>query len=118
MLFLNILYQDEIYTAQETFTAVSSFDFIEQFEGAGFSGEDYEIKAYFTDPVDETNFYLFEFESDALSIPELGVYEDRFTNGNQMFGYFSDEEIIQGNNLTIRNYGNRKIHLIFYKLKI
>ena len=103
--FLNILYQDEIYTAQETFTAVSSFDFIEQFEGAGFSGEDYEVKAYFTDPEDETNFYFFEFNSDALSIPELGVYEDRFTNGNQMFGYFSDEEVTQGNNLIIRNYG-------------
>ena len=102
---LNISYQDEIYTAYETFKAVSSFDYVEQYEEAGFSGEDYEIKAYFTDPEDETNFYFFEFETDSLSIPELNVYEDRFTNGNQMFGYFSDEEVVQGNTITIRNYG-------------
>lgn len=106
--YLNIIYQNQSYTAQETMTSVSSFDFIEQTANAGFSGEDYEIKAYFTDPEDAENYYFFEFITSSLSVPDLDVYEDRFTNGNQMFGYFSDEELSQGSTLTIRNYGVSK----------
>lgn len=106
--FLSINYNNETYTAQETFVSVSAFDTIQQDEGAGFTGEDIEIKAFFTDPINEENHYLFEFQPEIFTIPDLNVYEDRFTNGNQMFGYFSDEELESGQNITIKNYGISK----------
>lgn len=106
--FLTIQYENETYVAEETFIEVNDYDFIQQAEGAGFSGEDFEIKAFFTDPVDVENHYLFEFQPEILNIPDLGVYEDRFTNGNQMFGYYSNEDLEVGQVVTIKNYGISK----------
>ncbi|MCH4824160.1 DUF4249 domain-containing protein [Gramella lutea] len=87
---LEVNHEEEIYTAMETMVPVTSIDFVEQSESGGFSGEDIEIKAYYTDPVDEENYYLFKFFNEDTS---LEFYEDEFTNGNQIFGYYSDEDI-------------------------
>ena len=106
--FLFIQYNNEIYTAQEELISVSDIDFVQQEIGAGFSGEDIELKAYFTDPNSEGNHYLFEFQPEIFTIPDLNVYNDEFTNGNQMFGYYSDEDLESGQNVTIRNYGISK----------
>ena len=102
---LNIVYEGEIYTATETLKSVVPIDFIEQNNDGGFSGEDIELKAFYTDPVDEENYYFFEFLSDLTSVPTLEVYEDRFTNGNQIFGFYSEEDITAGNVVRIRNHG-------------
>ncbi|NND51842.1 MAG: DUF4249 domain-containing protein [Flavobacteriaceae bacterium] len=102
---LTIVYDNEIYTGTETFIPVVPFDFIEQSNTGGFSGEDIEIKAYYTDPLNEENFYFFEFISDIPIIPTLEVYEDRFTNGNQIFGYYTEEDLASGDVVTVRNYG-------------
>jgi hypothetical protein len=102
---LNIVYKDEVYTATETLKSVVPIDFIEQSNEGGFSGDQIEIKAFYTDPADEENYYLFEFLSDFTPIPSLEVYEDRFTNGNQIFGFYSDEDLEAGNIVTIRNHG-------------
>jgi hypothetical protein len=63
------------------------------------------LKAFYTDPEDEENYYFFEFLSDLTPIPSLEVYEDRFTNGNQIFGFYSDEDLESGNIVRIRNHG-------------
>ncbi len=102
---LNIVYEGEIYAATETLKSVVPIDFIEQNNDGGFSGEDIELKAFYTDPVDEENYYFFEFLSDLTPVPTLEVYEDRFTNGNQIFGFYSEEDITAGNVVRIRNYG-------------
>ncbi len=102
---LNIVYQGEVYTATETLKSVVPIDFIEQNNEGGFSGDQIELKAFYTDPVDEENYYFFEFLSDLTPIPSLEVYEDRFTNGNQIFGFYSDEDLEAGNIVRIRNHG-------------
>ncbi len=102
---LNITYNGESYTATETMISVVPFDFIEQTSNGGVTGEDIELKAYFTDPFDEENYYFFEFQSELNVIPTLEVIEDRFTNGNQMFGYYSDDDLESGNVVTISNFG-------------
>ena len=106
--YLTIQYNNETYLAEETLTSVSDIDFIQQGNEAGLFGEDIELKAYFSDPVAEGNYYLFEFKPDIFIIPDLNVYEDRFTNGNQMFGYYSDEDLESGQNVVIKNYGISK----------
>lgn len=102
---LTIIYQGETFTATETLKPVSSIDYIEQNNDGGFSGEETEIKAYFTDPEDEENYYFFEFISDIPAIPSLEVYKDEFVNGNSIFGFYTEEDLSTGDELIIRNYG-------------
>lgn len=105
---LTINYSNETYTATEILKSVASIDFIEQNDEGGFTGDDIELKAYYTDPANEENYYFFEFISDIPVVPTLEVYEDRFTNGNQIFGFYTEEDLESGDQVTIRNYGVSK----------
>ena len=102
---LSVLYNSELYTATETLKPVVPIDFIEQKDDGGFLGEAIELKAFYTDPANIENYYLFEFISNIAVIPALEVYEDRFTDGNQIFGFYSEEDLETGDQVTIRNYG-------------
>lgn len=102
---LKIIYNDQTYIGQETLKSVVSLDYIQQNNEAGFTGKDKELKAYYTDPVDEKNFYLFQFKSNTNPRTSLSIYEDRYNNGNQIFGYYSDEDLEVGDQVTIKNYG-------------
>lgn len=102
---LLVNYNGENYTATETLKSVASIDFIEQNNEGGFTGEDIELKAFYTDPAGIENYYFFEFISDIPVVPVLEVYEDRFTDGNQIFGFYTEEDLESGDQVTIRNYG-------------
>ncbi len=102
---LIIEYEGDVYTASETLKSVGEIESVEQINDAGFSGNETELKAYFTDPVDQENYYFFEFIDSNKAFPYLEVYKDEFVNGNQIFGFYSDEDLEQGNEIVIRNYG-------------
>lgn len=102
---LTIIYQEEIFTATETLKSVASIDYVEQKDDGGFSGNETELKAYYLDTEDEENYYFFEFISDIPVIPSLEVYKDEFTNGNEIFGFYTEEDLEAGDMVTIRNYG-------------
>jgi len=102
---LTIEYKNEIFTATEIMTSVSSIDYIEQKNDGGFSGEEIEIKAYYKDPANEENYYFFEFLNDIPTTPSLEVYDDEFTDGNEIFAFYSEEDLSKGNHIIIRNYG-------------
>ena len=93
---LNVVYNGETYTGIETLKSVVPIDFVEQTNNGGFGGEDLELKAYYTDRANEENFYLFEFIVPVEVAPILDVYEDRFTDGNQVFGYYSEDDLEVG----------------------
>lgn len=116
---LTILYEEEVYVAQETMVSVVPIDFVEQEAGGGFGGDEIEVKAYYTDPAGVENYYFFEFLPDFTSIPDLEVYEDRFTDGNQIFGFYSSEDIKAGDELNIRIHGvsNRFYDFMFILLQ-
>ncbi len=102
---LTIIYNGETYIASEILKSVTEVDFIEQNNDGGFTGDETEIKAFYTDPENEENYYFFEFISDIPEIPDLEVYNDEFTNGNQIFAFYTEEDLESGDILTIRNYG-------------
>ncbi len=102
---LTISYEGENYRATENLKSVSLIDFIEQNDEGGFTGDEIELKAFYTDPANEENYYLFEFVSDIPVIPTLEVYDDTFTDGNQIFGFYTEEDLESGDEVTIRNYG-------------
>lgn len=103
--YLEITYSGETYKASEKFISVSEITYVEQKNDGGFSGEETELKAFFNDPVDEENYYFFEFISNIPVIPSLEVYKDEFTNGNEMFGFYTEEELSTNDEVIIRNYG-------------
>ena len=102
---LNIVYNDEIYIANETMIPVVPIDFIDQTNDGGFSGEEIELKAFYTDPANEKNFYLFEFLVTDRNSSTIEVYDDEFTDGNQIFAFYSEDELQSGEQLTIKNSG-------------
>ncbi|TWO32022.1 DUF4249 domain-containing protein [Seonamhaeicola sediminis] len=106
---LTVNYNNEIYTATESLKSVVTIDYVEQNNNGGFSGEDIEIKAFYTDPADQENYYLFQFQNNQ-NVPMLVVYDDEFTNGNQIFGFFSDDEMKTNDNLNIKISGISKRH--------
>src|SRR5690606_17700612 len=72
---------------------VPEIEFVEQNLEGGFTGEDTEIKAFFTDPIHEENYYYFEFIPNIPIIPTLDTFKDEFVNGNQIFGFYVEEDL-------------------------
>ncbi|MCF7561721.1 DUF4249 domain-containing protein [Sabulilitoribacter multivorans] len=102
---LTINYNNEIYLASETLIPVVPIEFVEQKNDGGFAGDEVEIKAFYTDPGGIENFYFFEFIKTSTSAQNLEVYDDEFTDGNQIFAFHSDETLEAGDELIIRNSG-------------
>lgn len=105
---LKIIYENEVYTATETLIRVVDIDRVEQKDDTFFSGEDTEIRAFYTDPLNISNYYLFNFFNVDWNTVSLEVYEDRFTDGNETFGFYSSEDLKTGSNLVIENHGISK----------
>jgi hypothetical protein len=102
---LSVTYNGETYEATETLKSVSPITRVEQKNDGGFSGDEIELKAYYTDPEDEENHYLFEFINVKTGTIDLEVYDDEFTNGNEIFGFYSEEDLESGDEIDIRIYG-------------
>lgn len=100
---LSISYNNEVYTGTETLLPIAPIEFVEQKNEGGFSGDEIEIKAFYTDPGNIENFYLFEFIVFSRNELSLEVYDDEFTDGNQIFAFHSDENLEKGDELVIRS---------------
>ncbi|MFL0354466.1 DUF4249 domain-containing protein [Xanthomarina sp. GH4-25] len=105
---LTIIYKGETYTGTETLLAVPEFEYIEQDLEGGITGEDTEIKAYFIDPIDQENYYFFEYTPSIPVVKTLDTFKDEFVNGNLIFGYYVQEDLNPNDSVIIRNYGVSK----------
>lgn len=100
---LKITYKEETYTATEKLYSVPELEYVEQRDDGGFTGEDIELKVFFTDPANETNFYFFEGLSEKGD--DLDVSNDEFYNGNTIFGYYLIEDLAPGDEVQFNLYG-------------
>ena len=100
---LNIIYNDEIYTATTSLISSVPLEYVEQRNDGGFSGDQIELKAFFQDPPNQENFYYFTANSER-SI-RRNVYSDEFYSGNLMFGSYSTDDLIVGDWVQFRLYG-------------
>ncbi|MEM1001623.1 MAG: DUF4249 domain-containing protein [Bacteroidota bacterium] len=102
---LEILYNNQTYSATETLRSVTEINRIEQtLEGAG-DEEEIQIKVFFDDPVDIDNYYLGEFNSSVNPLLTLSALSDQFTDGNENFIEFDNEELVTGAVVDISIYG-------------
>ncbi len=103
---LEIIYKGETYSATEQLVSVSSLEFVEQLNDGGFSGEDIELKAYFTDPPGLGDHYFSEGVSDRGL--NLDTFFDKFFDGNQIFGFYRVDDLAVGDEVTFNLYGVNK----------
>jgi len=89
---LEVIYNNETYSAQETLTPVSSIVNIEQSYEGGFDDELLDVSIYFHDPVDEENYYLVRFKEVGDVFAELEDISDEFVNGNLIDTWFEKED--------------------------
>lgn len=102
---LTIEHEGQTFTAVETLYAVPEITSIVQDNEGGFLGEDVEVRFFYQDDPLADNFYMIRFDAGLLPYPDYNVLEDRFFQGNEMFGVFSDEDLEPGDILDIKLYG-------------
>ncbi len=102
---LTVVVGGQIYSATETLKAVPVIDRVEQNLAGGFTGEDIELKTFYTDPAPSVDFYLFRYKAAYAAIPFFEVTDDRFNQGNQIFDYFTDENLEVGQDIEISMMG-------------
>jgi hypothetical protein len=100
---LRIIYKNESYTATTQLQPTATLEYVQQRDDGGFTGEDIELKAFFTDDGNEKNFYYFTGASEKGILRD--VYDDEFFNGNTIFGYYLVEDLAPGDNINFALYG-------------
>lgn len=98
---LTVQYENQVYTASETLKHVPAIDKIEQKNDSGFSGNDIQVKAFYTDNGATKDFYLFRFQASDKTIPSYQVFKDEFFQGNQIYGIYEDKDLKTGQDLDI-----------------
>ncbi|QSW90050.1 DUF4249 domain-containing protein [Flavobacterium endoglycinae] len=105
---LTVISGGNTYTATETLKSVAPITRIEQNNEGGFTGKDIEVRAYYNDPPDEDNFYLYKYVYSNKVTSNFYVDEDKFYQGNEFFSVSEDDELKPGDELEITHYGISK----------
>ncbi|MBF4491996.1 DUF4249 domain-containing protein [Flavobacterium sp. JLP] len=105
---LTVINNGETYTADETFQSVAPITRIEQNNEGGFTGKDIEIKAFYNDPADADNFYLYKYVYSNKIKSNYYVDEDKFFQGNEFFSISDDDELKIGDEIEITHIGISK----------
>ena len=96
---LTVIHEGETYTATKKLLNTPTSAEVEQINDGGVLGNETEVKFYFNDLVNETNFYFLRIDDPYKVIPEYGVIEDRFFQNNEMFGLYFSEDLKPGDTL-------------------
>ncbi len=105
---LTVISGGNTYTASETLKSVVPITRIEQNNEGGFTGKDIEIKAFYNDPGDADNYYLYRYVYSNKIRSNYYVDEDKFFQGNEFFSLSDDDELESGNAIEITHYGISK----------
>ncbi len=110
---LTVVYDNETYIATAQLIPTVPIDDIIQGDGTLFDGDETEIIVFFTDNGNRDDFYLFDFDFN-LFLPS----EDRFYQGQAFnFSYFY-EDMVAGQDVTIKILGIDKRYFEYSDLLI
>lgn len=105
------------FTATEKLTSVVPITKVDQKMVPDFGGKDViEMTFYYTDPADQVNFYVTDYQSEFLIFPQYEITNDEFYNGNEISTRFSDEDMKPGNTVKITHRGVSKNFFNYMKL--
>lgn len=106
---LEIIAQGKTYTSTEKLMAVSPISEITQVNNSGINGRSIRIQAFFLDPRNISNFYLFNYnyrkEDESFTKPVFYVSKDSFYDGNPFFSGTFRDSIKSGDVIKITHFG-------------
>ncbi|HEY4618907.1 MAG TPA: DUF4249 domain-containing protein [Flavobacterium sp.] len=105
---LTITNSGNTYTATETLKPVASISEVIQNNEGGFTGNEIEIKTYFTDPVNESNYYLYQYSYSNQLKHNIYADEDTFFQGNEFFSISQNDDLKIGDEISVTHYGISK----------
>lgn len=105
---LTVISNDNTYTANETLKSVAPITRIEQNDKGGITGKDIEVRAFYNDPADADNYYLYKYVYSNKITSTYYVAEDKFFQGNEYFSKSDDDELKIGNEIEITHFGISK----------
>ncbi len=110
---LTVIYNNETYIATTQLIPTVPIDSVEQGDGTLFEGDETEVIISFTDNGTRNDFYLFDFDFSLFL-----ASEDRFYQGQAFnFSYFY-EDMVAGQNVTIKILGIDKRYFEYSELLI
>ena len=123
---LMVLYDDEIYLASETMTAVTDITNVYQSRENGFDKEALEVNIEFIDPAGIDNYYLSKFQRRGDQFQTLFDVKDEFTDGNKMSIFYEklededsgEKEFVPGDIVDISLLGISEPYYNYIKLLI
>ncbi|WP_428231748.1 DUF4249 domain-containing protein [Flavobacterium sp.] len=105
---LTVISSGNTYTATEVMKPVAPITRIEQNNEGGFTGDEIEVRAFYNDPADVDNFYLYKYVYSNKVTSTYYVAEDKFFQGNEYFSKSDDDDLKTGNEVEITHYGISK----------
>jgi hypothetical protein len=123
---LEVIYNEERYTATETLVPVSDIVDVYQSTEDGEDEDALEVNVTFQDPAAIENYYFLRFKSEANLFPELYYIKDEFIDGNEFTIYYeklADEddgitEFQPGETVDIAFYGISKQYHDYLRLLV
>ncbi|MFA9187679.1 DUF4249 domain-containing protein [Flavobacterium sp. FBOR7N2.3] len=115
---LTIIHDGETYSGTEIFQSLAPITRIEQNNEGGFTGKDIEIKAFFNDPADADNYYLYRYEYSNEATVSYNVDDDRFSQGNENSSRSQNDELKAGDIIELTHYGVSKQYYNYMNILI
>jgi len=123
---LMVMYDEEIYLASETMTAVTDITDVYQSRENGFDKEALEVNIEFIDPAGIDNYYLSKFQRRGDQFQTLFDVKDEFTDGNKMSIFYEklededsgEKEFLPGDIVDISLLGISEPYYNYIKLLI
>lgn len=115
---LTIISGGNTYSATETLKSVAPITRIEQKNDGGIMKDEIEVKAYFNDPANEPNYYLYHYTYSNKILTNYSAAEDRFFNGNEFFSSSNNDDLKPGDQVEISHIGISKSYYNFMNILI
>jgi hypothetical protein len=115
---LTVIYNGATYTATEQLKSVAPITEIVQNNEGGFTGKNIEIKSYYIDPANESNFYLYKYGYSNQITQNYYADEDTFFQGNPFFSLSQSDELKVGDEINVTHYGISKSYYNYMNVLI
>jgi hypothetical protein len=100
---LKVITNQQTYIASEKLFPIPEINKIENVLKNTFGVEQYEFKAYYNDPIDFNNFYMYRYFDGKQTF--YRVDKDEFFQGNEFFSIFQNDEVKKDDEVTITHFG-------------
>lgn len=98
---LEVQYEGEIYTSTNTLIATPSITHVEQDVIDTFGEDVIRIKFFYQDDAATNDYYLVGVVNPNKQVPEFGILDDEFSQGQELFGYYASSETESGSDLIL-----------------